>query len=144
MIERFELRLCSNGSYYVWNNNILTDISFDKFNKEDAEELIKLLNKRHDENQLLRCDNETLKSANKGLHKQSDNFYKEIQRLNKLIELIADAHSYRKEESVKDILRHEISAIDTVAGESAQAWNEYCILSDFFKKHFGEHWDNED
>lgn len=66
----------------------------------------------------------------------------ENERLKKIIELIADAESYTKEESVKDILRHEIWGIDTVAGESAEAWNDYCILNDFFKEHYGEHWDN--
>lgn len=67
---------------------------------------------------------------------------KENQKLTELINLIAEAHSYTKEESVKDILRHNIWAIDTVAGESAGAWHDYCILNKFFKEHYGEHWDN--
>ena len=66
----------------------------------------------------------------------------ENKQLKKLITLIADAETYTKEESVKEILRHEIWGIDSVAGESFNAWNEYVILSDFFKKHYGEHWDN--
>ena len=68
---------------------------------------------------------------------------KEISKLNELIRLIADAHSFTKEESVKDILRHAIYGIDTVAGESANAFHDYMILSTFFKEHYKEHWDNE-
>ena len=51
--KRFELRLCNNGTYYLWNNNELTDIAFDKFNKESANELVDLLNELHEENQVL-------------------------------------------------------------------------------------------
>ena len=40
MTKRFELRLCSNGTYYVYENGTLTDIDFDKFNKESAYALI--------------------------------------------------------------------------------------------------------
>ena len=52
--KRFELRLCSNGVYYLWNNNELTDIDFDKFNKESANEIINLLNQLNDENEKLK------------------------------------------------------------------------------------------
>ena len=46
----YELRLCSNGSYYVYyNNELLTDekgnyITFSKFEKESALYIISLLN----------------------------------------------------------------------------------------------------
>ena len=52
--KRFELRLCSNGTYYLWNNNELTDIDFDKFNKESAMTIVDLLNELHEENQQLK------------------------------------------------------------------------------------------
>jgi hypothetical protein len=52
--KRFELRLCNNRTYYLWNNNELTDIAFDKFNKESANELVDLLNELHEENQALK------------------------------------------------------------------------------------------
>ena len=52
--KRFELRLCSNGAYYLWNNNELTDIDFDKFNKESAMAIVDLLNELHEENQQLK------------------------------------------------------------------------------------------
>lgn len=68
---------------------------------------------------------------------------KENEELKELLELISRAHSFTKEESVKEILRHEIKAIDTVSGDSAMAWHDYCLLSKFFRKQYGEHWDNE-
>ena len=44
--KRFELRLCSNGTYYVYENGelVIDYISFDRFNKDDANALIGLLN----------------------------------------------------------------------------------------------------
>ena len=51
--------------------------------------------------------------------------------------------SFTKEESVKEILRHEIKAIDTVTEDSAMGWHDYGVLSNFFMKQYGEHWDNE-
>ena len=67
----------------------------------------------------------------------------ENNELKKLLELISRAHSFTKEESVKEILRNEIKGIDTVTEYSAMAWNDYCTLSNFFKKQYDEHWDNE-
>ena len=66
-----------------------------------------------------------------------------IDKQNKLIKLIANACTYSKEHSVKEILRKEIRGIDTVTEESANAWHDYIILSKFFEEHYKEHWDNE-
>ncbi len=66
-----------------------------------------------------------------------------IEKQNELIKLIANACTYSKEHSVKEILRKEIKSIDTVTYESAGAWHDYVILSEFFKEHYKEHWDNE-
>ena len=68
---------------------------------------------------------------------------KEISKLKETLNLVADAHSFTKEEYVKDILRHAIYGLDTVAGESANAFHDYMILSTFFKEHYKEHWDND-
>lgn len=54
MTERYELKLCSNGTYYVYENGTLTDIDFDKFNKESADGLIDELNTLYDENEQLK------------------------------------------------------------------------------------------
>ena len=66
-----------------------------------------------------------------------------IEKQNELIKLIANACTYSKEHSVKEILRKEIRGIDTVTEESANAWHDYLILSEFFEEHYKEHWDNE-
>lgn len=47
--KRFELRLCPNGNYYLYKNNQLTEIDFDKFNKESAESIVNLLNEQDNE-----------------------------------------------------------------------------------------------
>ena len=58
MTKRFELRLCRNGVYYVYENGTLTDIDFDKFNKESAYALIDEVNALYDENGQLRKEND--------------------------------------------------------------------------------------
>ena len=68
--KRFELRLCSNGIYYVYENGTLTNIDFDKFNKESAYALLDEVNALYDENGQLRKENDMLScelsvSANK-------------------------------------------------------------------------------
>ena len=54
--KRFELRLCPNGTYYVWENGelVIDHISFDKWHKEDANDLIDLLNELSEENEQLK------------------------------------------------------------------------------------------
>ena len=66
-----------------------------------------------------------------------------INKKKELLKLIANACSFNKEHSVKEILRNEIKGIDTVTYESANAWHDYVILSEFFKEHYKEHWDND-
>ena len=89
MTKRFELRLCSNGSYYVYENGTLTDIDFDKFNKENAYALIDEVNALYEEKKELKIflkalneelslanrDNDTLEEENEQLkqYKQSVN-----------------------------------------------------------------------
>lgn len=98
----------------------------------------------------LKEENEKLKSICQDHRDHANDFKadcvrleKENEELKELLELISKAHSFTKEESVKEILRHEIKAIDTVTGDSAMAWHDYGLLSNFFKKQYGEHWDNE-
>ena len=54
MTKRFELRLCRNGVYYVYENGTLTDIDFDKFNKESAYALIDKVNALYEEKEQLK------------------------------------------------------------------------------------------
>ena len=58
--KRFELRLCPNGTYYVWENGelVIDHISFDKWHKEDANDLIDLLNELSEENEQLKQSND--------------------------------------------------------------------------------------
>ena len=81
MTKRFELRLCSNGTYYVYENGTLTDIDFDKFNRESAYALIDEVNALYEEKEKLKIflkavneelslanrDNDTLEEENKQL-----------------------------------------------------------------------------
>lgn len=72
MTKRFELRLCSNGTYYVYENGTLTDIDFDKFNKESAYGLIDEINALYEEK-------EQLKQRNDRQAKQLDRLYSLIE-----------------------------------------------------------------
>ena len=54
MTKRFELRLCSNGTYYVYENGTLTDIDFDKFNQQSADALIDKVNALYEEKEELK------------------------------------------------------------------------------------------
>lgn len=69
MTKRFELRLCSNGTYYVYENGTLTDIDFDKFNRESAYALIDEVNALYEEEEelkiFLKAVNEELSLANR-------------------------------------------------------------------------------
>ena len=69
MTKRFELRLCSNGTYYVYENGTLTDIDFDKFNRESAYALIDEVNALYKEKEklkiFLKAVNEELSLANR-------------------------------------------------------------------------------
>ena len=60
MTKRFELRLCSNGTYYVYENGALTGVDFDKFNKESADALIDKVNALYEENDQLKQHNTEL------------------------------------------------------------------------------------
>ena len=60
MTKRFELRLCSNGTYYVYKNGTLTDIDFDKFNRESAYALIDEVNALYEEKEKLKQYNTEL------------------------------------------------------------------------------------
>lgn len=69
MTKRFELRLCSNGTYYVYENGTLTDVDFDKFNRESADALIDEVNTLYEEKEKLKIFlealNEELSLANR-------------------------------------------------------------------------------
>ena len=65
-------------------------------------------------------------------------------QLKGLLTLISACCSMNKHCTVKEIIRDTIYGLDTVTGESYNAWNDYVILSKFFNEYYGEHWDNYD
>ena len=65
-------------------------------------------------------------------------------QLKKLLTLISASCSMNKHCTVKEILRDTIYGFDTVAGESANVWDDYVLLSKFFNEYYGEQWDNYD
>lgn len=62
-MKKIELRICSNGYYYVYFENEIINIpnyiEFDKFNYIDAKELVDLANQEIDK---LQKENDALKS----------------------------------------------------------------------------------
>ena len=97
MTKLFELRLCSNGTYYVYENGTLTDIDFDKFNKESADTLVEEVNNLYDEN-------EQLKKEIAHLKKEIVHLKKEIVHLeNKLA--YKDQHNTEKFRGIEDWAR---------------------------------------
>ena len=100
MTKRFELRLCSNGIYYVYENGTLTDIDFDKFNKENAYALIDKVNALYDENRQLRKENDMLSCE------LSVSANKEISRNCRITELEEENEQLKQyKQSVNDVLR---------------------------------------
>ena len=92
-----------------------------------------------DEHTFFVFDNEkeermTALETTKRLNEQQSN----INKKKELLKLIANACSFNKEHSVKEILRNEIKGIDTVTYESANAWHDYVLLSEFFEECYGE------
>jgi len=79
-----------------------------------------------------------------GHEEQIKELTKENKELRKMLQLVSEAESVSKEDSVKEIVRHELAGLDTVTYESSTAWHDYCILDKFFKQHYDEeHWDND-
>ena len=66
-----------------------------------------------------------------------------IKELKRMLQLVSESTSARTENSVKEIIRNNLFGLDSVAGESANAFNDYITLKKFFKKYYNEHWDND-
>lgn len=127
----------------------------DIFNKDGAsynlKECCKLLNEQQaDLNYLAKFIGEfkveEFKLKLRNLRMLEDKVLEQQDTINKkkeLLKLIANACSFSKEHTVKEILRNEIKGIDTVTYESANAYQDYILLSEFFKECYGEYWDND-
>lgn len=72
------------------------------------------------------------------------NINRELQKENKslkeLLEIISDADSIYEQDSVKEIVRDYIRALYSVSDTSPSAWNDYALLSQWFRKHYGQRW----
>ena len=110
--KRFELKLCSNGVYYVYKDNdlIIPYIDFDRFNNESAEEVVKLINELYDENGQLKEENEQLKQdlfieqTDCKNQKESKGYWR-----NKAKELEEENEQLRKEiEEFKDVITDKV------------------------------------
>ena len=127
MTKRFELRLCSNGAYYVYENGTLTDIDFDKFNKESAYALI-------DEVNALYEDNEQLKHSIEGLRKELSNCEAdynmqdmEIKALHKELHLIHISSMFSTVKSFKGDIskRYKYNEKTDMIYDTANHYGEY-------------------
>lgn len=67
----------------------------------------------------------------------------QIKELKRMLQLISESESFRNENSVKEIVRNNLFGLDSVTGESANAFNDYLLLNKFFKEYYNEHWDND-
>ena len=83
--KRFTLKLCSDGTYYLYENNelIIPYIDFDKFNKESAERIIDLLNPLFDEHKQLLQSFENYKKSHNALEQRLNALSDENEQLKK-------------------------------------------------------------
>lgn len=97
---------------------------------DDVIEICDILNMQHNK----------LKRQSTKIYKQNE----ELKTLKETLSLILEIEHIEKYNSVKELLRSEIYGLDSVSYESANAFDEYILLSNIFKKHYDEHWDNYD
>jgi len=50
-----------------------------------------------------------------------------------MLKLVSSVESYSEEITVKELVRHKLFGLDSVAGESANAFNDYIVLNKFLK-----------
>lgn len=74
---------------------------------------------------------------------ENDKLKKENKKLKYLLDIICFADCVTPHDDVKDILKEYISGLDSVSYEYPSAWDEYCLLSDFFKEMYDEEWNYE-
>ena len=114
MSKGFELRLCSNGTYYVYENGVLTDVDFDKFNKESADALIDKVNALYEEKEQLRKENDMFScelsvSANKEISRNCR--IAELEEENKQLKQAyndAKKNVEKKEQILKEIMEDNL------------------------------------
>ena len=130
MTKRFELRLCSNGTYYVYENGALTDIDFDKFNKESAYALIDKVNDLYEENEKLKIflealneelslanrDNDTLEEENEQLKQFKEDVFNKIDMHLRMLPTARD-NEFNEENGDPSLYTGAIYMIETLKKE---------------------------
>ena len=106
MTKRFELRLCSNGTYYVYENGTLTDIDFDKFNKESADALIDEVNALYEENEQLKKQKARYKRLSEIRNEEINN------RILTIKEFIDNCSNEKVKKALEDLFYSEVNEYD--------------------------------
>ena len=121
MTKRFELRLCSNGTYYVYENGTLTDIDFDKFNRESAYALIDKVNALYEEKEklkiFLKALNEELSLANRDcdiLEEENEQLKQYKQSVNDVLKSWSQKNLTAKQLQVVLAIMEELNVIGDV------------------------------
>ena len=106
MTKRFELRLCSNGTYYVYENGTLTDIDFDKFNKESADTLLDEVNVLYEENEQLKKQKARYKRLSEIRNEEINN------RILTIKEFIDNCSNEKVKKALEDLFYSEVNEYD--------------------------------
>ena len=103
MTKRFELRLCNNGTYYVYENGTLTDVDFDKFNKESADALIDKVNALYNEKEKLKIFLEALNEELSLVNRDNDTLEEENEQLKSTITQLIEQNRKNNDLLLSDI-----------------------------------------
>ena len=128
--KRFELRLCSNGTYYVYENGALTGVDFDKFNKESAYALIDKVNALYEEKEKLKIflkalneelslanrDNDTLEEENEQLKQFKEDVFNKIDMHLRMLPTARD-NEFNEENGDPSLYTGAIYMIETLKKE---------------------------
>lgn len=132
MTKRFELRLCSNGIYYVYENGTLTDIDFDKFNRESAYALIDEVNALYEEKEQLKHRIEELRKELSNCEEDYNMQDMEIKALRKELHLVHMSSMFSTVKSFKGDIskRYKYSAKTDMIYDTANHYGKYDKILD--------------
>ena len=132
MTKRFELRLCSNGTYYVYENGTLTDIDFDAFNEESAYALIDEVNALYEENEQLKHRIEELRKELSNCEEDYNIQDMEIKALRKELHLVHMSSMFSTVKSFKGDIskRYKYSEKTDTIYDTANNYGQYDKILD--------------
>jgi len=146
MTERYNL--VDNGYLLYIEDTTLTEDKHEG-HMDELYQLCRKLNEYDKENQKLKTkicnlteDRDYYKTKSSSLETGLIKAENENNKLKKLLDLISNIDSIVYErDSVKELIRDEIRGLDTVSYDCGSAWNDYVILSEWFREHYGEDWE---